>query len=152
VDTWKGDAHSGNYDNEVYETVTAVCKQLYANEPILIRKTFDEAAACFQDQSIDLLHIDGYHTLEAVSHDYETWLPKVSPEGVILFHDTASRFGDFGVYRLWEQLKMQHPSFEFEHSGGLGVLFPNGYDSRIQEIISIKEHLPTMYSYKATHQ
>lgn len=130
VDTWIGDPHSGLYANEVYTNVSGVIEQLYAQEATLIRKTFDEALAGFEDQSIHVLHIDGYHTYDAVSHDYQTWLPKVAQSGIVLFHDIATRFGDFGVHRLWDQIKMQHPFIEFTHSGGLVVLFPKGADTR----------------------
>lgn len=149
VDLWKGDAHTGSYSNEVYEVVAKVIEKLYSKQVTLIRKTFDEAAACFEEQSIDLLHIDGYHTYQAVSHDYETWLSKLAPGGVVLFHDIAIRWGDFGVYQLWEQLKQRHPSLEFTHSSGLGVLFPKGYAPRFEEVLSIKPLLPSIYSDKA---
>lgn len=122
VDTWQGDAHTGAYETAVLDTLRKFHDPEYGQFSTLLRTTFDEAVAQFEDHSIDLLHIDGYHTYEAVKHDYETWKDKVSPGGVILFHDTNVRQQDFGVFRFWDEIKGEYPHFEFLHSRGLGVL------------------------------
>ena len=88
----------------------------------LIRSDFSDACGEFADGSIDLLHIDGCHSYEAGRRDFEAWLPKLSKRGVILFHDTAEYANGFGVHRLWEELRVRYPSFEFRHGHGLGVL------------------------------
>jgi glycosyltransferase involved in cell wall biosynthesis len=123
VDTWHGDEHAERYSEDVFDKVNAHNAEHYAGFSRLLRMTFDDAVTCFADESIELLHIDGLHTYEAVRHDFETWLPKLAPGAVVIFHDTRVCERDFGVWRLWEELQARYPSnLEFVHSHGLGVL------------------------------
>jgi hypothetical protein len=122
VDTWKGDVHAGFYDADIYDELVRYHDPRYGGFSRLVRSTFDEAAGYFTDDSVDLLHIDGLHTHEAVEADFERWRAKLSTRAVVLFHDTNVREREFGVWRLWEQLAARHPNFTFLHSHGLGVL------------------------------
>ncbi len=125
VDTWQGDAQAGFYEDGIYTDLQAYHDPRYADFSRLVRATFAEAAATFADGSIDLLHIDGLHTYEAVKHDFDTYRLKLNAENaVVLFHDTAVTDGDFGVYRFWDELcaTTNAPAFAFTHAGGLGVL------------------------------
>lgn len=122
IDTWEGDSHAGLYGPEVYEELASIQGPKYGGFSKLMRMTFDEAIGYFDDGTIDLLHIDGMHTYEAVAHDFSSWLPKMSSRGVVLFHDIVERERQFGVWKLWEELRQNYPSMEFTHSHGLGVL------------------------------
>jgi hypothetical protein len=121
IDTWRGDEHAGYYGDEVYAALSSHNRR-YDAFSRLIRSDFSDACGEFPDGSIDLLHIDGCHGYAAVRRDFDTWLPKLSKRGVILFHDTAEYTKGFGVHRLWEELRLGYPSFEFRHGHGLGVL------------------------------
>jgi|GEM_PF-1091087 len=122
VDTWTGDEHAGFYGEEVYRDVAAHNQSRYSGFSTLVRSTFDQALGHFSDGTIDLLHIDGRHFYDDVKHDFASWRAKLSARAVVLFHDTNVRERDFGVFRLWEELRQTHPHFEFLHGHGLGVL------------------------------
>jgi hypothetical protein len=123
VDTWQGDEHAGQYNETIFNKVNTHHQERYAEFSRLLRMTFDDAVGYFADESIELLHIDGLHTYEAVAHDFESWLPKLAPGAVVMFHDTNVRERSFGVWKLWEELQVRYPNnLEFVHSHGLGVL------------------------------
>jgi hypothetical protein len=122
VDTWAGDDHAGHYGSRVYEEFRLFHDLRYGAFSELVRSTFDEACSYIPDGSVDLLHIDGFHSYEAVSHDFATWKAKLSPRAVVLFHDTNVIERDFGVARFWREISADRPAFEFLHGHGLGVL------------------------------
>jgi hypothetical protein len=123
VDHWRGEEHSGLYGEEVFEDVRQHNDHYYKSFSYLLRSSFDDAVHQFAGETIDLLHLDGLHTYEAVCHDFRTWLPKVKPGGIVLLHDIAVRHDDFGVWRLWDELAEEFAeTFAFHHSWGLGVL------------------------------
>ena len=126
VDTWEGDAHTNKseaaYAGNVYDDLKKHHDPRYAGFSTLVRSTFEAAVGSFADGSIDLLHIDGYHTYDAVRGDFETWQAKLSDRAVVLFHDINERGSDFGAWRFWDEVSQRYPSFHFLHGHGLGVL------------------------------
>jgi len=129
VDSWEGDAHTDAYDDSIFQSVQQHNHQHYHGFSYLMRMLFNDALQHFEPDTIDLIHIDGLHTYEAVREDFENWYPKVKPGGIMLFHDVAARIKDFGAWRFWQELAPQHDAFMFNHGFGLGVLRkPGGGD------------------------
>jgi len=148
VDTWTGDEHSGQYGEDVIQQVQRLAATCFADVNIDLRRMlFDEALPTVPDESVDILHIDGLHTYEAASGDFQSWLGKLKPDGIVLLHDVAASSG-YGSARFWQEVSGRHPGFAFEHSWGLGVLFPQG-DALYRRIV---EHVtPSVIAlYEAT--
>lgn len=162
VDTWEGDAHTKAYDDEIWNAVKSHNDEHYADMSTLLRMRFEEAVHRFEPESIDLLHIDGYHTYEAVRGDFELWYPKVRPGGIVLFHDIAARLLDFGAWRFWGELMQEHEAFWFKHGFGLGVLrkpgpsLPGGDGPLLGFVFSkdvrVQERLRAFYVHAAEDQ
>jgi hypothetical protein len=134
IDSWVGDPHASFHSDEVFDVFRATIKERYPNQHY-IQGMFRDALPIFEDGSVDLLHIDGYHTYEAVRDDFETWLPKMSDQGAIIFHDIAVHERNFGVWKFWKEVSQEYPSFGFTHCHGLGVLCVGPQESAMRKII-----------------
>jgi hypothetical protein len=118
IDCFEGDEQSGFRDTEKF--VNAIKEEHGVENIKFIKSYFDDIAPHITPKSVDILHIDGLHTYEAVKHDFNTWLPKVAPRGVILMHDTRAYKPRFGVGKFFYEIDM--PKLNFKDSYGLGVV------------------------------
>ncbi len=126
IDSWAGDPHAGLYGPEVKTVFDGIREKAYGDLAIeehigLFRDALDD----FENESIDLLHIDGYHSYEAARDDFESWLPKIALSGIVLMHDVAESTG-YGSADYWRELESAYPSIAFPHSFGLGLVLPKG--------------------------
>ncbi|MBB5278496.1 glycosyltransferase involved in cell wall biosynthesis [Rhizobium rosettiformans] len=123
IDHWYGDVQAGLYGEDVYQDLKAWHDPRFGQFSRLLRMSFADGRAYVEDGSVDILHIDGLHTYEAVREDFETWQSKMSDRGIVLFHDTNVFQSDFGVCDYWQEIKSRYPTFEFLNSNGLGVAY-----------------------------
>ena len=155
IDHWQGDPQAGHVDDEIYDYVKGV-RNKHFNQVELIKCSFNDATDLFEKNSIDILHIDGFHTYEASKNDFVRWLPKVKKNGVILIHDIASEDENFGVVNLWKEIRNAYTFIEFEHSQGLGVIFnrefslKNIYFKRLLNSV-YRKNFALYYSLLSTH-
>jgi hypothetical protein len=122
ISNWGGDDHKGIDGEQVLVDLQKYHDPLYSNFSKLVQSSIDDAVKLFQDNSIDLLHVDGLQTYDIANHNFESWLPKLSQHALVLFHDTYIRGDGFSVWKFWEEVKQKYPHFEFFHGNGLGVL------------------------------
>ena len=145
IDLWEGDVHMGRFDDALYLEIASYVAANHPRTGVLLRKEFSAASADFADGSIDLLHIDGTHTYEAVSNDFHTWRAKLSERSVVLFHDvnvTVENVGEparkFGVRRFFDEVKGDYPHFDFAHCYGLGVLVTGAHAPKeVLELVAL---------------
>jgi len=152
IDSFEGDQHAGFYGNDVYDDVSRRNRR-HDGFSQVIRSTFAEACDQFADGSIDMLHIDGCHTHDAVRRDFETWLPKLSSRGVVLFHDTAEHSPGFGVHLLWDELRGRYPHFEFMHGHGLGIIgVGDNIPAKVRRLFAASANASSEQAVRATYE
>jgi hypothetical protein len=125
IDLWSySDVKDQFFGDNIFSELKRYNEQHYSTFSTLIRSTFDDAAKQFNNCEIDFLHIDGTHTYEAVKNDYITWKDKISNTGLILFHDinVYDKANNYGVYKFWNEIRNDYPSFSFTVNSGLGII------------------------------
>jgi predicted O-methyltransferase YrrM len=120
VDSWEGDPQAGHFGDEVYRKFLERREQLGLGSTIVPLKMYFDEAKDKVATPIDLLHIDGLHTWDAVSHDWETFGPLVRPGGLVLFHDVNTFYLE--VAKFWSGLRKSWESHTVPYSHGLGIL------------------------------
>ncbi len=103
----------------------------------VIRGSFRDALECFDDSSVDLLHIDVKPISELASESFAAWLPKMSDKGTIVLHDISSHKRGYTIWRLWDELKKIYPAYSFYHCNGLGILYVGNKNSTISQAIDV---------------
>ena len=149
VDTWRGDLHAGQYDETTFALVAAHNRAYYKNFSKLMRCTFDAALENFPLEGIDLLHLDGLHSEEAVRRDLGNWLPKLRAGGLLLLHDIHVRTREFGVWKVWDELIARGRSWGFDEGPGLGVwqsLLTSHCRNRSRLCFRAQQRIASLYS------
>ena len=89
---------------------------------------FKSVKRFLRGKKLDLLFIDGDHTLEGVTQDWEMYSPLVADGGLVVFHDIVEHTAmpTCQVKPLWDELKTQYRHEEFCSPdggwGGIGVI------------------------------
>ena len=99
VDWFQGDIHAGhrNTYDVVIEMYHEIKEEYGINNVEFIKGDFNDVAKTW-DKKIDILHVDGLHTYDAVKNDYETWSKFCHDDSIILFHDTLSFADSVGKF------------------------------------------------------
>lgn len=148
VDTWQGDVHVGKYSKEVFQRVNRINQKEFAGFSTLLQMKFDKALDNFSEKSIDVLHIDGTHTLKAARNDFNNWLPKMSQQGIILLHDTKVKRPGFEVWKLMEEIREQYNLLEFPFGEGLAVICTGENPSEpITDLIELSHNNPEIIQW-----
>lgn len=129
IDLWGGDEICGFYDAGPMVKEVLSHQQAYGYDfARFVAGDTAMAARDFMVASVDILHVDANHSYDSVRRDFEAWELKLSPLGVVLFHDTQVVIKNCGVKRYWNELRVDYPHFEFTEECGLGVLYVGDTD------------------------
>ena len=92
VDTWEGsEEHTDAEKNNLFNIFTS---NMYPLSGLFTprRMTSLEAAATYEDESLDAVYIDAAHDYESVKADIAAWGPKIKPNGILAGHDYRNGF------------------------------------------------------------
>lgn len=103
----------------LYELHNELKNEYPISELVFIEGFFNDVAKNW-NKSIDFLHIDGDHSYESVSNDFNTWSKFCHDKSLIMFHDIELFFSGT-VGKFFDE---QEGWYKIRHTGsfGLGIL------------------------------
>jgi MMP 1-O-methyltransferase len=85
---------------------------------------------------VELLFVDGDHSVEGARRDAELWLPRVMTGGTVLFHDVASS-GYAGPRRVFQRAICRSPAYHrVRRVGSMGIAERTSRRSLLQALRS----------------
>lgn len=122
IDTWMGSVeHQEGGECEIKEVVNGTLYQTFLKNMAPVKYHYHhlrmdsvEAAAVYEDNSIDFIMIDGAHESELVMQDIAAWLPKMKHGGIIAGDDAWQGSGPLiAAQKLLTNynLRFVHPHF-----------------------------------------
>jgi hypothetical protein len=115
IDTWE-DPRATN-PHSTFDAVSGYGRASYAGISYFVRMAPSDARRLFDENTIDLLRVDGTRPDVIAGADVEDWFRRVRPGGVIAWHGAAAEPA------LWSLVAFRSPSVVFAGGrGGLGLL------------------------------
>lgn len=96
----------------------------WINTYVMTSKAFSKK---YPKREYDYIYIDGDHSYKGVKKDFELFWPRLKKDGYMAFHDVVAKGKfegryEFGVWKLWEELKKDYQSIQFDQHPGLGII------------------------------
>lgn len=130
IDPYRCDAQNGNQNYEAMENMWHEYSDYnrihFASFSSLIRSDYNEALARFHQNSIDLVYLNSGRSYGHLRHQFQSWLPMLTPVAAVLVPAINRREIGWDAWRFWQELTNQYPgrTLSFMHGQGTGVLFP----------------------------
>lgn len=80
-------SHQQDFDRVYRQFLSNVVQAGLEEQIVPVRKPSPEAAVHFEDESVQLIYIDGYHSRAAVRSDILAWWPKLQRGGIMCGDD-----------------------------------------------------------------
>ena len=101
IDTWQNDAVS-DASEDIFGTFLA--NTFFAGETIVTHRGDCHEVNNQIDFPVNMLFVDGDHSYEGAKRDFEIYLPKINPQGVLAMHDMTHP----GVQQAFDEVVAPH--------------------------------------------
>ena len=117
---------AGGYEDCLKNRLELGCENVH-----IVKGDFDKVYEQFKiinetygGYGIDILHIDGEHSIEAVRNDFDKWSTLVKDSGIILLHDVLHACFDGPMDLMTKETKNYNGTI-MDGDSGLGILTKN---------------------------